>query len=288
MSDSKVLFITGAESFVGKRLLKHCADLGVKYQGVDIVGSEDPNISQMDICDTNLSKIIPEGAIVVHLAAVSRNSDCAANPTLANKINIEGTLNLLRSAQKQNAGQLIFASSEWVYGQVSNDDEQRESDDLRIDLLDSVYAITKATGEQYLRLLRNDTDVTVLRFGIIYGPRPSNWSAVESLHNSVKNQGEVVVGSLKAGRRFIHIDDICTGILAAVNRVGFEVFNLSGDSTVTLGQVIDESMRIHGTSPRVIESSPEKISLRNPSNEKAKQILGWSPKVSISAGLKSL
>ena len=124
MSDSKVLFITGAESFVGKRLLKHCEDLGVKYQGVDIVGSEDPNISQMDICDTNLSKIIPEGAIVVHLAAVSRDSDCAANPTLANKINIEGTLNLLRSAQKQNAGQLIFASSEWVYGQVSNDDEQ--------------------------------------------------------------------------------------------------------------------------------------------------------------------
>jgi nucleoside-diphosphate-sugar epimerase len=288
MSDSKVLFITGAESFVGKRLLKHCTDLGVKYQGVDIVASEDPNISQMDICDTNLSRIIPEGAIVVHLAAISRDSDCAANPTLANKINIEGTLNLLRSAQKQNAGQLIFASSEWVYGQVSIDDEQRESDNLRIDLLDSVYAITKAVGEQYLRLLRNDTDVTVLRFGIIYGPRPSNWSAVESLYNSVKNQGEVVVGSLKAGRRFIHIDDICTGILAAVNRVGFEIFNLSGDSTVTLGQVIEESMRIHGTSPRVIESSPEKISLRNPSNEKAKQILGWSPKVSISAGLKSL
>jgi UDP-glucose 4-epimerase len=288
MSDSKVLFITGAESFVGKRLLKHCTDLGVKYQGVDIVASEDPNISQMDICDTNLSRIIPEGAIVVHLAAISRDSDCAANPTLANKINIEGTLNLLRNAQKQSAGQLIFASSEWVYGQVSIDDEQRESDNLRIDLLDSVYAITKAVGEQYLRLLRNDTDVTVLRFGIIYGPRPSNWSAVESLYNSVKNQGEVVVGSLKAGRRFIHIDDICTGILAAVNRVGFEIFNLSGDSTVTLGQVIEESMRIHGTSPRVIESSPEKISLRNPSNEKAKQILGWSPKVSISAGLKSL
>jgi len=288
MSDSKVLFITGAESFVGKRLLKHCTDLGVKYQGVDIVASDDPNISQMDICDTNLSRIIPEGAIVVHLGAISRDSDCTANPTLANKINIEGTLNLLRSAQKQNAGQLIFASSEWVYGQVSIDDEQRESDNLRIDLLDSVYAITKAVGEQYLRLLRNDTDVTVLRFGIIYGPRPSNWSAVESLYNSVKNQGEVVVGSLKAGRRFIHIDDICTGILAAVNRVGFEIFNLSGDSTVTLGQVIEESMRIHGTSPRVIESSPEKISLRNPSNEKAKQILGWSPKVSISAGLKSL
>jgi len=139
-----------------------------------------------------------------------------------------------------------------------------------------------------LRLLREDLAVTILRFGIIYGPRPSNWSAVESLFNSVKNNEEVFVGSLKAGRRFIHVDDICAGILAAVGQVDFEIFNISSDITVTLGQVIEESRKIHGTTPKVIESSPEKISLRNPTNEKAKSVLGWSPKISISDGLRSL
>ena len=282
------LFITGAESFVGKRLVKHCKDKKISYSGVDVVASEDPNISKIDICDVDLNELIPSDSVVVHLAAISRDPDCAKNPSLANKINVEGTLNVLRSAKVRDCRQLIFASSEWVYGQVSNDSEQQESDEIQIQRLDSVYAITKAVGEHYLRLLREDLAVTILRFGIIYGPRPSNWSAVESLFNSVKNNEEVVVGSLKAGRRFIHVDDICAGILAAVGQINFEIFNISSDSTVTLGQIIEESKKIHSTTPRVIESSPEKISLRNPSNLKAKQRLNWSPLVSLSDGLKSL
>ena len=235
-----------------------------------------------------MSEFIPFDSAVIHLAAVSRDPDCAKDPSLANKINVEGTLNVLRSAKVKNCRQLIFASSEWVYGQVSNDSEQQESDEIHIQRLDSIYAITKAIGEHYLGLLREDLAVTILRFGIIYGPRPSNWSAVESLFDSVKNKEEVVVGSLKAGRRFIHVDDICAGILAAVGQTDFEIFNISSDSTVTLGQVIKESRRIHGTTPRVTESSPEKIGLRNPSNLKAKQQLNWSPLVLLSDGLKSL
>ena len=282
------LFITGAESFVGKRLVKHCKDKKISYSGVDVVASEDSNISKIDICDVDLSEMIPFDSVVIHLAAISRDPDCAKNPSLANKINVEGTLNVLRSAKVKDCRQLIFASSEWVYGQVSNDSEQQESDEIHIQRLDSIYAITKAIGEHYLGLLREDLAVTILRFGIIYGPRPSNWSAVESLFDSVKNKEEVVVGSLKAGRRFIHVDDICAGILAAVGQTDFEIFNISSDSTVTLGQVIKESRRIHGTTPRVTESSPEKIGLRNPSNLKAKQQLNWSPLVLLSDGLKSL
>ena len=282
------LFITGAESFVGKRLVKHCKDKKISYSGVDVVASEDSNISKIDICDVDLSEMIPFDSVVIHLAAISRDPDCARNPSLANRINVEGTLNVLRSAKIKDCRQLIFASSEWVYGQVSNDSEQQESDEIYIQRLDSIYAITKAVGEHYLKLLREDLAVTILRFGIIYGPRPSNWSAVESLFDSVKNKEEVVVGSLKAGRRFIHVDDICAGILAAVGQTDFEIFNISSDSTVTLGQVIEKSMRIHGTTPRVTESSPEKISLRNPSNLKAKQRLDWSPLVSLSDGLNSL
>ena len=226
MNKIQNLFITGAESFVGKRLIKHCKDKKISYRGVDVVASEDSNISKIDICDVDLSKIIPFDSVVIHLAAISRDPDCARNPSLANKVNVEGTLNVLRSAKLKNCRQLIFASSEWVYGQVSNDSEQQESDEIHIQRLDSIYAITKAIGEHYLGLLREDLAVTILRFGIVYGPRPSNWSAVESLFDSVKNKQEVVVGSLKAGRRFIHVDDICAGILAAVGQTDFEIFNI--------------------------------------------------------------
>jgi len=288
VSGAPALFITGAESFVGARLVMHCKNKGVAYIGVDVMASEDPNVLRVDVCDDALSELIPTDSVVVHLAAISRDSDCAKDPLLANRVNVEGTLNVLRCAKTKGVRQLIFASSEWVYGQVTNDSEQYESDEIQVQRLDSIYAITKALGEQYLRLLRENLDVTILRFGIIYGPRPSNWSAVESLFDSVHKKEEVVVGSLESGRRFIHVDDICAGILAAVGQTNFEIFNLSSDSTVTLGQVIDESKTIHGTSPTVIESSPEKVSLRNPSNSKARQQLNWRPLVSLSEGLKTL
>lgn len=288
MNKSPELFITGAESFVGKNLLKFCAEKNISYCGVDRIPSDNPTISQIDICDARLADQIPFGAVVIHLAAISRDSDCSQNPVLANKVNIEGTLNVLKSAQLKGAKQLIFASSEWVYGQVSSDEEQTESDEVKVHLLDSIYAITKAVGEQYLRLLKNELNVTVLRFGIIYGPRTSNWSAVESLFDSVKNKSELSVGSLQAGRRFIHVDDICHGILSSIGQTGYKILNLSGDKTVTLGEIIDQSKIIHGTSPRVMEVSSQNVSLRNPSNEKAKNDLSWTPQISITEGLRSL
>ena len=49
------LFITGAESFVGKRLIKHCKDKKISYSGVDVVASNYSNISKIDICDVGLS-----------------------------------------------------------------------------------------------------------------------------------------------------------------------------------------------------------------------------------------
>ena len=198
MIGTPTLFITGAESFVGKRLVRHCIDKGILYCGVDLSDSDDRIILKRDICDPHLGEVIPIDSVIIHLAAISRDPDCAKNPLLANKINVEGTLNVLKCAKEKNARQFIFASSEWVYGHVSNDSEQCESDEIQVQRLDSVYAITKALGEQYLRLLRDDLDVTVLRFGIIYGPRPTNWSAVESLFDSVKHKDEVVVGSLRA------------------------------------------------------------------------------------------
>ena len=283
-----VLFIVGAESFVGKNLIRHCRSRSIPYLGVDLIESSDPNVHKVDICDPSLADEIPANSIVVHLAAISRDSDCSENPSLANKINIEGTLNVLRCAQIKNARQMIFASSEWVYGQVSNGVEQSESDEIQVHLLDSIYAITKAVGERYLKLLRKDIDVTVLRFAIIYGPRPSSGSPVESLFNSVQNKDELSVGSLQTGRRYVHVDDICSAILNAVGLPGYEILNISGDKIVTLGEIITQSKSITGRSPKVTEVAPEKVSLRNPTNKKAKSVLNWSPKISITDGLRSL
>lgn len=282
------LFVTGSASFVGKRLFERCKELGIEVVGIDSIASEQPNSTKADIRDAAIAALIPEDAVVVHLAAISRDPDCRADPRGAFDINVNGTLNVIAAAEKRKARQLIFASSEWVYGDVSNDGVQVEDQVIDVTTMKSEYALTKIVGEQCLKLVCKLPAVTVLRFGIIYGPRPSNWSAVEALFNTVKDKDVVSVGSLATGRRFIHIDDIVEGILRAVGRTGFEIFNLSGDEIVTLGDVIKQSAAILGKNPKIEEKNAQVVSVRNPENAKALKVLGWAPKIKLKEGLATL
>ncbi len=193
------LIITGSESFIGKELKRHCREKGVEWVGIDTVPLTDPHTIQMDIRSSDLKKAIPEGAdALVHLAAISRDQDCRVNPKLAFDVNVMGTLNLIEAARHQKVRQFIFASSEWVYGEVGNQAVQTEDQPIDATKILSEYVLSKIAGEQSLRMAfaQGFCPVTVLRFGIVYGPRPANWSAVEMLFNEVRTKDTIEVGPM--------------------------------------------------------------------------------------------
>jgi nucleoside-diphosphate-sugar epimerase len=241
-----------------------------------------------DIRSPELVDLLPRGSVVVHLAAVSRDSDCRSDPLSALDVNVCGTLNLLAASRKSNARQIVFASSEWVYGDVGNDEIQIEDQQIDITQMTSLYAVSKIVGEQTLRLDDSAIDKTLLRFGIIYGPRLSNWSAVESLFDLVSRGSEITVGCAATARRFIHVDDIVSGILASVGRSGVEIFNLSGDNLVTLREVVETSASILGREVELCERETEALSIRNPDNAKAARDLSWRPEIGLEVGLQSV
>jgi nucleoside-diphosphate-sugar epimerase len=282
------LFITGAESFIGRALRARCDNAGHATTGIDSAAPTDSPTRRADIRDPAIADLIPDGATVVHLAAISRDPDCRADPKAAFDVNVTGTLNLAAAAQKRGASQFIFASSEWVYGDVSNDEVQLETRPIDVTAMKSEYALSKIVAEQCLRLSFQLPAITILRFGIVYGPRALNWSAVESLLNAVRTQDEVKVGAAKTARRFIHVDDIVSGILASRGRSGFEIFNLSGDRPISLGEVIETSMRVVGRRPKIVETNPTQPSIRNPDNGKARAQLGWTPSIDLDRGLRSV
>ena len=282
------LFVTGSESFIGRVLLDRCAALGVEAVGVDAAAPDTTASKKADIRDLSLADLMPEGATVIHLAAISRDSDCRTNPALAFDVNVNGTLNVAAAAQKRAARQLVFASSEWVYGDVRNDGVQVEDQPIDVTTMKSEYALSKIVGEQLLKLTCKLPAVTVLRFGIVYGTRPSNWSAVENLFNAVRTQDEITIGAAATARRFIHVNDIADGLLASRGRTGFEIFNLSGDGLITLGDVVDASQTLLGRQVKVVESNPAQPSIRNPDNRKARANLAWKPEVGLVAGLADL
>lgn len=259
--------------------------------GIDGNAPDTARSRKADIRDPGIADLIPQGATVVHLAAISRDPDCRANPKDAFDVNVNGSLNVAAAAQQRGAPQLIFASSEWVYGDVRNDEVQLEDRPIDVTAMKSEYALSKIVAEQLLKLAAPAspaTAVTVLRFGIVYGPRPSNWSAVENLFNSVRTKDEISVGAKATARRFIHVDDIVSGILASRGRTGFEIFNLSGDRPLTLGEVIETSARLLGRQIKVVETNPAQPSVRNPDNAKARAQLEWQPAIDLAAGLADL
>ncbi len=284
------LFITGSESFIGKELISLCGKDGTEFVGVDAAKSTRPNCYQADIRSKDVADLIPENSVIIHLAALSRDADCKDNAYECFDINVMGTLNLINAAQKKRARQFIFASSEWVYDSFADDEIKDENSFINIANHTSEYALSKLVSEANLRqkYQHGFCPTTILRFGIIYGPREKNWSAVESLFSSVKNKDEVTVGSLKTARCFIHVSDIAVGIIKSVGLEGFNIINLQGKRSISLGDIIETGMRMLNKKPRVSETTLEKASIRSVSNDKSEELLKWSPMIDLNDGLRSL
>lgn len=284
------LFITGSESFVGRELLAQCAAAGIECTGIDSAPVSRGGFEQRDIRSEQVADAMPEEVdAVVHLAAMSRDADCVNHLYETFDVNVMGTLNLMRAASARRAKQFIFASSEWVYDSCQAGILKTEDSAIDITRHTSEYALSKLAGEAVLRqqFLRGFCPTAILRFGIIYGPRPTNWSAVEAILHKVRRGETVHVGSEQTARRFIHVSDIARGIVKAVGLPGFTVVNLEGSRLVTLREIADASARVLGTSAQVVATGGS-ASVRDVSGDRAAELFQWTPAVELEEGLRSL
>ena len=283
------IVLTGASSFIGTVLAGQCRVKDIEVVGIDARHPEGSGWHRADIRAPDIGDLIPDGAdALVHLAALSRDPDCRNKAKACFDVNVMGTLNLIEAAKIRNVRQFVFASSEWVYDSFDPGVEKAEDAPIDAGRLASEYAFSKYVSENNLRqqAAHGFCRATVLRFGIVYGPRGANWSAVEALLNAVATADEVRVGSRATARRFIHVLDVAEGILAALGSSrSYDVFNIQGPSLVTLGEVIERSGEILSRAPRVVETDPRSPSVRAVSGRKATEELGWSARIHIRDGL---
>ena len=76
--------------------------------------------------------------------------------------------------------------------------------------------------------------------------------------------------------------------LGSIGLKGFNIINLTGDLVITIGDLISESEKILSKKISVIEKNPNEVNIRNPSNKKAKEVINWSPKLTLNQGLKTV
>jgi nucleoside-diphosphate-sugar epimerase len=287
--NKRSLVITGSSGFIGEKLALRAIAEGYEVIGIDLKKSTKLSCRQLevDLTSENFYEKIPENSTIIHLASLSTDGACKANPLAALDINLRATALLLENAINSKAAHLIFASSEWVYPEFPNIIDQSEKDELKLTSLSSLYAMTKLFGESLIRV-DSKVSYTILRFGIVYGPRFPPGSAAESIAWKVYSDEEVRIGSKNTSRRFIHINDLINGILKCIeikpSFLNQKVINLSGAELVSLDEVVYASNQILKKSTQIVETGGSP-SIRNPVIDLALELLDWKPNIDLKSGL---
>jgi nucleoside-diphosphate-sugar epimerase len=257
------------------------------------------HLAEGDIQDFNLiRKTLKDVDIVFHEAALANVALSVKDPIATNRINVEGTLNLLEASCNLNVKRFIFASSGAVYG-TTKSPLKKEDDGLSPT---SPYAVSKLAAESYVRVFQRlyGLKTVCLRYFNVYGPRQrvdvhGSYGGVISIFikRILNNMPPIIHGDGEQTRDFVYINDVVEANMLAMNSENGtgEAFNVGTGKNVSIRQVAEilkhimnkENLEDIHTEPR-----PTDIKHGYADISKAKGILGYEPQFSIEKGLTKL
>lgn len=225
---------------------------------------------------------------VVHLAARAGVRPSLAEPALYQRVNVEGTVNLLEAARFNGVRKIVIASSSSVYGVNA---KVPFSEDDPIFSAISPYAASKLACESLGHVYHHvyGLDVVMLRFFTVYGPRQRPDLAIHKFAQLMTaNKPIPVFGDGSTARDYTYIRDIVNGVIACTQKeFGYEIFNLGESQTVKLSYLIELLEKALGKKAIIDRQPPQPgdVPLTYADISKAKAELGYSPGVKIEQGI---
>ena len=225
---------------------------------------------------------------VIHLAARAGVRPSLEEPALYQRVNVEGTVNLLEAARLNRVRKVTIASSSSVYG-VNSKVPFGESDPIFSAI--SPYAASKlaceALGHVYHHVY--GLDVVMLRFFTVYGPRQRPDLAIHKFARLISaGQPIPVFGDGSAARDYTYISDILDGVMACTRmEFGYEIFNLGESQTVRLDRLVELLEAALGKKAVMDRQPPQPgdVPITCTDISKARARLGYDPRVKIEQGL---
>ena len=254
--------ITGGAGFIGSNLAKKLLEDGYSVRILDNLSTgfmsnlqsieNDVEFVNGDIRDDNtVSQAMNGMDYVFHHAALSSVPQSVADPISNNNVNISGTLNILKYANKFNIQRVIMASSSAIYG---DSPELPKSETMPANPL-SPYAVSKLTGEYYGQVFNNlyDIETVSLRYFNVFGPNQdpkTEYSAVipKFIEIMLNDQIPTIYDDGTQSRDFVYIDNIIHANMLAMknkNAVG-KIYNVGGLSKTTVNELFQQLCRILG------------------------------------------
>ncbi len=301
--------VTGGVGFIGSHVCEHLLDAGHTVCALDDLNDfYDPAIKQntlrelqakaqsfafvhADITERDeLDEVLASMSFdqIIHLAARAGVRPSLEQPALYQRVNVEGTTNLLEAARKRGIKKVTIASSSSVYGINSNIPFSEEDPIFRAI---SPYAASKlaceALGHTYHHVY--GMDICMLRFFTVYGPRQRPDLAIHKFAKLLQaNQPITVFGNGSSSRDYTYITDTVAGVIACTEQeFGYEIINLGESETVELNRLIELLETDFKIKADIIHQpeQPGDVPITYANIEKAQRLLGYHPKTKIEDGI---
>ncbi|HET7612496.1 MAG TPA: NAD-dependent epimerase/dehydratase family protein [Gemmatimonadaceae bacterium] len=300
--------VTGGAGFIGS----HVADLFLA-KGFDVTIADDlssgkrenlpaaARFVEVGVNSAEFAALVGDGKfdVIAHLAAQIDVRHSVADPINDATINIIGTLNLMEAlrSSKSNARVVFTSTGGALYGEFTT---PPNVEDFPKDP-ESPYAISKLSTEYYLAYYGrvHDKDTVAVRFGNVYGPRqdPHGEAGVVAIFcgRILNDKPLTIFGDGEQTRDYVYVGDVARAVwlaatkpLPARGKVDARAFNIGtgkGTSVLDVARLLQEAAQ----SNVPVEFAPHRPGEQQESFvevSKARDVLGWTPEVSLKEGLK--
>jgi len=300
---SKKILITGAAGFLGSHLCDRFIKEGYQVIGMDnLITGDMKNIDHLLKRDefeffhydvTNFVHVAGKLDYILHFASPASPIDYLKIPIQTLKVSSIGIFHLLGLAKEKNARILIASTSE-VYGDplVHPQSEDYYGNVNTIGprgVYDEAKRFQESMTMAYHRF--HGVETRIARIFNTYGPRMrlNDGRVIPAfIGQALRGEDLTVFGDGSQTRSFCYVDDQIEGIYRLLLSDYSEPVNIGNPDEITIKQFAEEIIKLTNSNQKIIyESLPEDDPLkRQPDITRAKEILGWEPKVSRSEGMK--
>ena len=300
---SKKVLITGAAGFLGSHLSDKFINEGYEVIGMDnlITGNMD-NISHLMPLESfsfhhhDVSKYVHvagELDYILHFASPASPLDYLKMPIQTLKVGSLGTHNLLGLAKAKNARMLIASTSE-VYGDPLVH-PQTEDYWGNVNPIGPRGVYDEAKRFQEAMTMAYHTyhglETRIVRIFNTYGPRMrvNDGRALPAFFSqAIEGKDITVFGDGSQTRSFCYVSDLVAGIYKLLLSDYSDPVNIGNPVEISIKDVAEEVIKLTGTKSKIIymDLPKDDPKVRQPDITRAKDILGWSPKIDRTEGLK--
>ena len=307
MLDGKRILITGGAGFIATTLARTLVEENEivavdnlhrdALSGTELGEHSNFTFQQGDVLDAGFLASLAHGAThVVHCAAIAGVETVLESPVRTMRVNVIGTYNALEAAVG-TAGTLErfvdFSTSEVFGTHAYNVTEGQVSTIGSVGEARWTYAVSKLAGEHMAHAYHDELKlptVTVHPFNV-FGPRQIGGGAIRAfIEAALAGNNLTVRGDGSQIRAWCYVTDMVSGVLACLERpeaVG-QAFNIGNPrSSVTIYDLALRITRLTGCSGEIVFQPLHyaDVELRIPNVEKARELLGWEPRVELDDGL---